>query len=131
MVNAKWSLRVIIAVAVAALIAGSAPFGLPVAAQTPSAPGSGHGYLIDKHLAAKLACSACHAESPPHVAPPMARCLGCHGGTYEALAQATASHDPNPHASHQGPLPCASCHHVHSASQNFCNTCHNFDMNTP
>jgi fumarate reductase flavoprotein subunit len=100
-------------------------------AQPPSGPGSGHGFLIDKHLAAKLTCTSCHAESPPHTAPPMATCLGCHGGTYEKLAATTASDQPNPHASHQGPVPCGSCHHVHSASVTFCNSCHNYDMKTP
>lgn len=99
--------------------------------QAPSAPGSGHGFLIDKHVAAKLSCSACHAESPPRAAPQMTTCLGCHGGTYDKLAETTASDQPNPHASHQGPLPCSSCHRVHVASQTFCNTCHNFDMTTP
>ncbi|HUI95852.1 MAG TPA: cytochrome c3 family protein [Xanthobacteraceae bacterium] len=118
-------------IVLAAFIALAAPLVPPATAQSASAPGSGHGYLIDKHLAAKLACAACHAESPPQTAPPMATCLGCHGGSYEKLAQASASHDPNPHASHQGPVPCATCHHVHSASQNFCNSCHNFDMTTP
>jgi hypothetical protein len=100
-------------------------------AQSPSAPGSGHGFLIDEHMAANLTCSACHAENPPHNAPQTATCLGCHGGTYDKLAAMTASDQPNPHDSHQGTVPCSSCHHVHVASQTFCNSCHNFDMTPP
>jgi hypothetical protein len=115
----------------AALFGLSALIILHASAQSPPAPGSGHGFLIDKHMAAKLNCSACHAESPPSATPQMAVCLGCHGGSYEKLAAMTAAAQPNPHASHQGPLPCASCHHVHVTSQTFCNSCHNFDMTTP
>jgi len=100
-------------------------------AQAPSAPGAGKGFLIDKHLAAKLTCAACHGENPPRAAPPMATCLGCHGGTYEKLAATTAADRPNPHSSHQGPVPCTNCHHVHKASETFCNSCHSYDMNTP
>lgn len=104
-----------------------------------SAGRSGHGFLIDKHLAANLNCRDCHTESPPSKAPMMATCLGCHGGTYDKLGAISAeklgitprSGQPNPHASHQGPIPCGSCHHVHSASTMFCNSCHNFQMTTP
>ncbi|MBO0759165.1 MAG: cytochrome c3 family protein, partial [Bradyrhizobiaceae bacterium] len=88
------------------------------------APGSGHGFLIDKHVSKDINCAACHKESPPRVAPEMGTCLGCHGGTYETLAAKTASDEPNPHTSHQGPIPSSSCHRVHSASQTFCNSCH-------
>jgi hypothetical protein len=104
---------------------------LQAAAQSPSAPRAGHGFLIDKHLAAGLTCNKCHTESPPAKGPEMATCLACHGGTYEKLATMTEKDQPNPHASHQGPLPCSSCHHVHAASQTFCNNCHNYDMTTP
>jgi fumarate reductase flavoprotein subunit len=104
---------------------------LQAAAQPSSALGAGHGYLIDKHLAAGLTCDKCHTENPPTKGPEMATCLACHGGTYEKLAAMTEKNQPNPHASHQGPLPCSSCHHVHVASQTFCNNCHNYDMTTP
>jgi hypothetical protein len=100
-------------------------------AQSPSAPGVGHGFLIDKHLAAGSTCAKCHAENPPTKGSDMATCLACHGGTYGKLAAMTEKDQPNPHASHQGPLPCSSCHHVHVASQTFCNNCHNYDMTTP
>ncbi|MGA8615906.1 MAG: cytochrome c3 family protein [Xanthobacteraceae bacterium] len=99
-------------------------------AQSPPAPGSGHGFLIDKHVAAGLNCSACHAESPPSKAPDSSACIKCHG-SYADVAAKTAQDQPNPHASHLGQIPCTSCHHVHQASQTYCAQCHNFDMNTP
>ena len=99
-------------------------------AQAPAAaPGAGHGFLIDKHVAAGLDCAACHAEVPPARPPENAACSKCHG-SYAELAAKTAE-QPNPHASHLGEIPCASCHHVHRASQVFCAQCHNFDMTMP
>lgn len=95
-----------------------------------SAPGAGHGFLIDKHMAAGLACGACHTEPAP-AAVSMATCLSCHGGTYANLAARTTNSLPNPHASHRGEEPCGSCHHVHVASETVCNQCHSFDMITP
>src|SRR5664280_3562494 len=48
-------------------------------AQAPAAPGAGHGFLIDKHVAAGLTCAKCHIESTAK-APETATCLACHGG---------------------------------------------------
>ena len=88
-----------------------------------AAPGTGHGFLIDKHLAAGLTCKACHTTTP--IQPTStATCLSCHGGSQDGLAAVTAADDPNPHQSHQGAVPCAACHHVHMASENFCSQCH-------
>jgi hypothetical protein len=102
-------------------------------AQTPnlsSAPGGGHGYLIDKHIRAGLNCASCHSAAPPPQAPEMTACIGCHG-SYQQIAAKTAADTPNPHASHLGEIPCAACHHLHKASEVFCNECHAFGMNPP
>jgi hypothetical protein len=101
-------------------------------AQSPSsaAPGAGHGFLIDKHVAVGLNCAACHSESPPAKQPDTAVCVKCHG-TNAQMAAKTASDQPNPHASHLGDIPCTSCHHIHQASVLYCAQCHNFDLNTP
>lgn len=109
--------------------------GVPThgAAQTPApaaAPGAGHGFLIDKHMAAGLNCAACHSETPPSKQPDSAVCVKCHG-TNAQVATKTASDQPNPHASHLGDIPCTSCHHVHQASVLYCAQCHNFDLKTP
>ena len=99
-------------------------------AQTPAVPGSGHGFLIDKHTAAGINCTACHGDAPPPKAPEMTACLGCHG-SYSQIAAKTASDQPNPHASHLGELPCSACHHVHKASVTYCDQCHAYGMNPP
>ncbi|MGO8833639.1 MAG: cytochrome c3 family protein [Roseiarcus sp.] len=104
---------------------------LAAAEQLPAAPGVGHGFLIDKHIAAGLACDSCHATTPFQAAS-TTTCLSCHGVTFDKLAAMTASDSPNPHQSHQGDVPCASCHHVHVASENFCSQCHSeFDLKVP
>lgn len=95
-----------------------------------AAPGVGHGFLIDKHVAAGLNCAACHSETPPSKQPDSAVCMKCHG-SYADVAAKTASDQPNPHASHLGNIPCTSCHHVHQASVTYCAQCHNFDFKTP
>lgn len=100
------------------------------AAPASAAPGAGHGFLIDKHLAAGLNCASCHQESPPSKPVEMATCFKCHG-SYDQLADKTDLGQVNPHASHQGALPCESCHRVHSASVNFCAQCHSFDFKVP
>src|SRR5665213_2400653 len=99
--------------------------------QAQSVPGAGHGFLIDKHSAANVKCASCHTTSRARP-PTTATCLGCHGGSYDALAVRTATHEPNPHQSHQGEVPCAACHHVHKASENSCVQCHaNFSFEVP
>jgi hypothetical protein len=116
-----------------AILAALLPSAILAEAQpaTPSAaPGGGHGFLIDPHVAAGVACDGCHTERLP-TPPTVATCLGCHGGSYPSLAAKTAQDQPNPHQSHQGEVPCAACHHVHAASVTFCNRCHSFDMTTP
>ena len=92
------------------------------------APGSGHGYLIDKHVT--FGCAACHSETPPAKAPDNAACTKCHG-SYADIAAKSAAITPNPHASHLREIPCTSCHHVHQASTTYCAQCHAFDLNTP
>jgi hypothetical protein len=95
-----------------------------------AAPGIGHGFIIDKHVAAGLSCAVCHAESPPASQPESVVCTKCHG-TYSQLAAKTGADEPNPHASHLGEISCMNCHHVHRASVTYCAQCHNFGMNTP
>jgi len=107
---------VVIAGALLPLVRGAAD-------QPQAAPGAGHGFLIDKHMAVGLTCDPCH-KTTPIKSTSMSTCLSCHGGTYGKLAAMSASHDPNPHQSHQGEVPCAACHHVHMMSENFCSQCH-------
>jgi hypothetical protein len=112
----------------AGLLLVSLPFLLKAGAQVPTGPGSGHGFLIDKHAAAGLDCAACHRDAPPPKAPEVMACLGCHG-SYQQIAAKTAAQQPNPHASHLGEIPCSGCHHIHMASESLCDQCHAFGMN--
>ena len=116
-------------VALAAAIGLSQAIMIPSNAQT-SAPGAGHGFLIDKHIAAKVTCAQCHTENTA-TPPTVATCLTCHGGSYAKLAAMTENDKPNPHSSHRGDVPCDQCHHVHKASETLCNQCHTYDMTTP
>jgi hypothetical protein len=99
---------------------------------TPAPPGGiVHGLLYEKHLAAGVPCAGCHTENPPAAAADASTCLNCHGPV-SALIAKTAGDTPNPHAqAHIGPVPCTACHHIHIASESYCNKCHTFDMNVP
>jgi hypothetical protein len=88
--------------------------------------------LAEKHQSGGLACDACHQETPPKAAAPMATCLACHGGTYEKLAEKTQATKPkNPHESHEGEVECEACHHAHKPSEDYCAQCHQFGFRTP
>lgn len=123
-------MRSLMVFALGAFLALSQILGLHAQAQAPAAPGAGHGFLIDKHVAAGVTCAQCHTQSTAK-APDTPTCLLCHGGTYAKLAEMTKGDQPNPHLSHRGEEPCASCHHVHMASVTLCNQCHTYDMTTP
>jgi hypothetical protein len=87
-------------------------------------------FLSDKHQSKGLNCNSCHRESPPKVNVPTDTCLKCHGD-YAKLAEKTIKLERNPHGSHEGDLPCESCHHAHKQSENHCAKCHPFDMKVP
>jgi hypothetical protein len=101
-------------------------------AASPVPPGGVHsGSLYPLHATAGLNCASCHKESPPTTPVATATCLSCHGG-YADLAKKTDDRGPaNPHASHQGELPCDSCHHAHQASVDFCAQCHQWGFKVP
>lgn len=88
-------------------------------------------YLADRHVQRGLKCAQCHTEKVPSKAPKMDMCLKCHGGSYEELAKATASKNPNPHYTHIGDKECAVCHKGHKAFEFICNDCHQFRGQKP
>jgi hypothetical protein len=121
----------LIPVVLASMLAGlSQVILLSAFAQSPTAPGAGHGFLIDKHVKAGVDCAKCHTQNTK-TPPTTETCLSCHGGTYAKLAAMTEKDTPNPHSSHRGDVPCEQCHHVHKASETMCNQCHTYDMTTP
>ena len=113
------------------LILGIVLLAASVPAAVNAEPASPGGSLLQKHLGNGLNCASCHKESPPAAPVKMEQCFTCHGN-YDELADKTdgkGSH--NPHASHNGDLPCESCHHMHKPSVNFCASCHQFEFNVP
>jgi hypothetical protein len=108
--------------------------GITVAAATIGAWGAvwaaGEGFLAEKHQKAGIECAGCHKESPPKAAVSSAACGGCHGDA-AGLAAKTAKAHPNPHASHQGELPCETCHRAHARSVDYCAQCHDFGLKVP
>ena len=91
---------------------------------------STEGLLLgDKHKAAGVACSDCHAETPPATEVQTAVCLSCHEDYKE---RATSSIDPhNAHIKSHMFSECGDCHHSHRASENQCLGCHDFDLQVP
>ncbi len=81
-------------------------------------------FLDSRHAAKGVQCQACHPEMQSPQAPKKETCLNCHGGSYEALGDKTASSKPNPHRSHNGELECTECHHVHEPFELYCRQCH-------
>ena len=49
---------------VGGLVTGVLGHAIAQAPPALAAPGTGHGFLIDKHMSSGLNCAACHAESP-------------------------------------------------------------------
>ena len=53
------------------------------------------------------------------------KCLSCHGGSYDALAELTADlGDYNPHKSPHGQMNCNECHKGHAVQIDTCGQCH-------
>lgn len=98
------------------------------------APGMGHGFLIDKHMAAGLNCASCHGASAPTKAAAATTCLTCHKpdstGRFAGSGAKPYAFDGgvtmtfNVHQPHFLEIQCTSCHKIHAASVNFCNQCH-------
>lgn len=89
--------------------------------------------LADRHVQKGMQCVVCHG---PDMAKPepvsMDTCTNCH--PVKALVSKTASVKPtNPHTSphYADELECSNCHMGHSAPENFCNQCHQFNFVVP
>jgi hypothetical protein len=94
----------------------AAPAQAPAAAQ----------FLADKHKAAGVSCSDCHKETPPASEAPSSICLNCHADYKDKASSAI-----DPHNAHMSYTNCGDCHHAHKASENQCQSCHSFNLQTP
>jgi hypothetical protein len=89
------------------------------------------GFLSGKHIKNGINCEDCHSgEKEPKTNADVQPCLDCHGG-YAGMAEATETLEVNPHASHEGELPCSECHKSHTPSIDYCEQCHTFSFKVP
>ena len=105
---------------------------LSVTAQAADAP-----FTADRHVGRGLPCEACHVDKAGKLkeAGDFGVCATCHGN-YEAMIKRTDpklsnKEQPNPHAQHDGALPCTECHKGHKAGTNYCGQCHNYGYKIP
>lgn len=87
------------------------------------------------HQSKGVSCIGCHGTKTPEEGAVVnnATCESCHG-SQAAIAQKTvpAVKEQNPHASHQGQLPCSKCHSGHAPAKSYCLECHaNFTQKMP
>jgi fumarate reductase flavoprotein subunit len=47
------------------------------------------------------------------------------------IEKTKGKYETNPHAQHEGALPCSECHKGHQKGVNYCGGCHNFVYNVP
>lgn len=94
-------------------------------------------FLADRHvLGAKLDCSVCHDQSAPRVMKQKNDqdvCTECHGDYDKVIKQTQPKNeaDGNPHAQHDGILPCTECHKGHKPGVNYCAECHTWEFKVP
>lgn len=94
-------------------------------------------FLADRHVEKyHLTCASCHDPAKPTVLKQVNDrdiCITCHGD-YDKMYKLTMPKDEaegNPHAQHDGVLPCTECHHGHKPGTNYCAECHTWEFKTP
>lgn len=109
--------------------------GVLVAAFTATAIAA-DGFLAGRHGAKGVKCEMCHVTATGGKLKMVDEgkhevCVQCHG-FYDKVVQLTETKDEqNPHAQHDGNLPCTECHKGHKKGVNYCAQCHNFEFTVP
>ena len=91
------------------------------------------GMLADRHASRGMSCDSCHETAQGGGVKAFGEygiCAACHGD-YQKMIDKTDrlfkdSGQPNPHAQHDGALPCTECHKGHQKGVNYCGQCHSF-----
>ncbi len=100
------------------------------AAVTPVAMGA--DFLADRHVARGVACDACHTpDKKIKMVGDLEVCVSCHGDYKKMIERTKGRYEVNPHAQHDGALPCTECHKGHKAGVNYCGGCHNYTYKVP
>lgn len=101
--------------------------------QTSAQPVAVQKFLGDRHVQRGLQCDACHTpDQKIKQNGDLDVCSQCHGD-YSAMIAKTKDRyeEVNPHAQHEGVLPCTECHKGHKPGVNYCGQCHSHSFNVP
>lgn len=89
-------------------------------------------YLADRHAARGMKCETCHTSNNKlKTNGDLDICSSCHGDYAAMIKRTNGKYETNPHAQHEGALPCSECHKGHKKGVNYCGGCHNFVYNVP
>ncbi len=90
-------------------------------------------YLADRHIARGMQCNSCHEADGKtlRAAGDLDVCASCHGDYTKMIEKTEGRYTVNPHAQHEGALPCSECHKGHKPGVNYCGQCHNFVYKVP
>lgn len=100
-----------------------------------SAPVSSYAadkFLADRHVEKGVNCDACHTpDKKLKMTGENEICVSCHGDYPQMIEKTKGRYEVNPHAQHDGLLPCTECHKGHKAGVNYCGGCHNYTYKVP
>ena len=89
-------------------------------------------FLADRHVWRGLQCDACHEpDMKVKMNGDLEVCTSCHGDYAAMIKRTEGRFETNPHAQHEGLLPCTECHKGHKPGVNYCGGCHNFEYKVP
>ena len=106
--------------------------GSALAADPAPAGGESH-FLADRHVQQYgLKCESCHAKDMKvKQSGDYDVCVDCHGDYEKMIKKTEGKYQVNPHAQHEGILPCTECHKGHKAGVNYCGQCHSYIYKVP
>lgn len=89
-------------------------------------------FLADRHVAKGMACETCHTpDKKIKMQGDYEVCVTCHGDYKAMIKKTEGKYEVNPHAQHDGALPCTECHKGHKEGVNYCGGCHNYTYKVP
>lgn len=109
------------------LLAALFLIGIPQTYASETAP-----FLADRHIARGMQCQDCHTpDNKLKQSGDLDVCASCHGDYQAMIKKTEGKYETNPHAQHEGALPCSECHKGHKPGVNYCGGCHNFVYKVP